>query len=63
MIACPQPCNVSYACSYAHWGTARPDVGYAASWETVNPPKFPGIIEYEFQSHILYALGYDVSWR
>ena len=37
---------------------------YAASWESSsNPADFPTIIQYEFENHILAALGYDLSRR
>lgn len=60
MIACPQPCNVHYAAAYSRYQT--PLVKYAASWE-FQGQNFARILEYEFESQILCALGYDVQWR
>lgn len=60
LIACPQPCNVRYAAAYSRYQPAR--VHYAASWEFLGD-NFPLILQYEFESQILYALGYDVQWR
>jgi hypothetical protein len=60
MIACPPPCNVRYATAYSRY---QPDVTkYAASWE-FDGNNFGVILEYEFENHILNALGYDMTWR
>jgi hypothetical protein len=61
-VLCPPPCNVTYDSSYTIFG--RRYVAYAASWEFAKDPQvFAQILEYEFQSQILYRLGYDVSER
>ena len=60
LIACPQPCNVRYAAAYSLY--ARRETRYARSWEG-HDESFNLLMEYEFESHILYALGYDVKWR
>jgi hypothetical protein len=60
MIACPKPCNVRYSTAYSSY---RPELTkYAASWE-LNGDNFNVILEYEFENHILSALGYDMTWR
>jgi hypothetical protein len=60
MIACPQPCNVRYSTAYSFY---QPQLTkYAASWE-FNGDNFSVILEYEFENHILSALGYDMTWR
>ena len=60
LIACPQPCNVSYAAAYSLYApsTSR----YAASWEFAGN-NFDALMQYEFENHILQALGYDMRWR
>jgi hypothetical protein len=60
LIVCPQPCNVSYAAAYSLY--SRPASRYAASWE-FSGNNFDVLVQYEFENHILKALGYDVSWR
>ena len=60
LIACPQPCNVRYAAAYSVY--AQPAVKYAASWEA-HQDSFAPMLQYEFENHILFALGYDVQWR
>jgi hypothetical protein len=60
MIACPQPCNVRYSTAYSFY---QPELTkYAASWEFAGD-NFSVILEYEFENHILSALGYDMTWR
>jgi hypothetical protein len=60
MIACPQPCNVRYSMAYSFY---QPQLTkYAASWEFAGD-NFSVILEYEFENHILSALGYDTTWR
>jgi len=60
LIVCPQPCNVSYAAAYSLYG---PNVSrYAASWEFAGN-NFDGLVQYEFENHILQGLGYDMRWR
>ncbi|MGA8490863.1 MAG: hypothetical protein WB711_10595 [Terriglobales bacterium] len=60
MIACPQPCNVRYSTAYSFY---QPDLTkYAASWE-FDGDNFNVILEYEFENHILNALGYNMKWR
>jgi hypothetical protein len=60
LIACPQPCNVSYAAAYSLYG--RNVSRYAASWEFAGN-NFDGLVQYEFENHILQGLGYDMRWR
>ena len=60
MIACPHPCNVRYSTAYSFY---QPELTkYAASWEFA-ADNFSVILEYEFENHILNALGYDMTWR
>jgi len=60
MIACPQPCNVRFSTAYSLY---QPEITkYAASWEFAGD-NFSVIVEYEFENHILSALGYDMEWR
>jgi hypothetical protein len=60
MIACPHPCNVRYSTAYSIY---QPELTkYAASWE-FTADNFSVILEYEFENHILNALGYDMTWR
>jgi len=60
MIACPKPCNVRYSTAYSLY---QPQLtSYAASWE-FQGDNFSVILEYEFENHILSALGYDMTWR
>lgn len=60
MIACPQPCNVRYAAAYSVY---QPELTkYAASWEFAGN-NFNTILQYEFENQILFALGYDMTWR
>jgi len=60
MIACPQPCDATYAPAYSRY---RPEVTkYAASWESAEGD-FETILRYEFENQILFALGYDMRWR
>lgn len=59
MIACPQPCNVRYTTAYSRYS---PQITcYAASWEWTS--SFNTLLEYEFENQILFALGYDMTWR
>jgi len=60
MIACPQPCNARYSTAYSFYHP--PLTKYAASWEFAGD-NFNVILEYEFENHILSALGYDMTWR
>lgn len=60
MIACPQPCPVRYAPAYSQY--EKPETKYAASWES-QEENFSAILQYEFENHILKALGYDMRWR
>jgi hypothetical protein len=60
LIACPQPCNVRYSAAYSFY---QPELTrYAASWEFAGD-NFNVILEYEFENHILNALGYNMEWR
>jgi hypothetical protein len=60
LIACPQPCNVSYAAAYLLY--SQNVSRYAASWEFVGN-NFDARVQYEFENHILQELGYDMTWR
>lgn len=60
MILCPQPCNVRFAAAYSWY--QRHTTRYAASWERQGD-NFSLILEYEFENHILAALGYSLKWR
>jgi len=60
LIACPQPCNVRFAAAYSLY--SRRETMYAQSWES-QANNFNLLVQYEFESHILYSLGYDVKWR
>ena len=60
LISCPQPCNVNYAPAYSLYN--QPATRYAASWES-SSNNFDVLVEYEFENHILNALGYDTRWR
>lgn len=61
-ILCPQPCNVAYDSSYTLFSQRY--VAYAGSWEfAADPQPLAQILEYEFESQILFRLGYDVSKR
>lgn len=59
MIACPSPCNVQYTPAYSRYS---PEIThYAASWEWTSG--FSPLLQYEFENQILFALGYDMTWR
>jgi hypothetical protein len=60
LISCPQPCNVNYAPAYSLYN--HPATRYAVSWES-SSDNFDVLVEYEFENHILNALGYDTRWR
>ena len=60
LIACPQPCNVNYAAAYSLY--AQNVSRYAVSWEFAGN-NFNALVQYEFENHILQALGYDMRWR
>jgi hypothetical protein len=60
MIPCPKPCNVRYSTAYSSYDPAL--TNYAASWE-FEADNFSVILEYEFENHILRALGYNMKWR
>ena len=60
LIACPQPCNVSYAAAYSLY--AQNVSRYAVSWEFAGN-NFDALVQYEFENHILQGLGYDMRWR
>jgi len=59
MIECPEPCNVRYAAAYSWY--QRHTARYAGSWE-IQEDNFSLILEYEFENHILAALGYSLKW-
>ena len=60
LISCLQSCNVSFAAAYSLY--VPPATHYAASWE-FEGDNFDVLVEYEFENHILHALGYDLRWR
>ena len=60
LIPCPQPCAVRYAPAYSVY--EKPATRYASSWES-QEANFSAILQYEFENHILKALGYDTQWR
>lgn len=60
LIACPQPCNVRFAPAYSFY--IQPVTKYASSWDG-SDASFTSLVQYEFENHILYALGYDLRWR
>jgi hypothetical protein len=60
MIACPAPCNVRYTTAYSRYQPAA--TVYASSWES-SDNNFRIILEHEFENQILFALGYDMTWR
>lgn len=60
LIACPQPCNVSFTPAYSLYFPSASH--YAASWE-FSGNNFDFLVEYEFENQILAALGYDLRWR
>jgi hypothetical protein len=60
LIACPQPCNVSYTAAYSLY--AQNASRYAASWE-FSGNNFDTLVQYEFENQILRGLGYDMRWR
>jgi hypothetical protein len=60
LIPCPPPCNVRFAPAYSFY--AQPRTKYAASWDAQSG-NFSLILQYEFENHILHALGYSTQWR
>ncbi|MBV8050311.1 MAG: hypothetical protein JOZ80_03935 [Acidobacteriaceae bacterium] len=60
LIPCPQNCKVRYTTAYSLYQPGA--ISYAASWES-SENNFRDILQYEFENQILFALGYDVSWR
>ncbi len=60
LIACPEPCNVRFAAAYSSY--SQEVTRYARSWESQGD-SFHLILQYEFENHILYELGYDMDWR
>jgi hypothetical protein len=60
MIACPQPCDGRVGAAFSTPPKHRTHV--AASRE-LNEADWDIVIVYEFENHILYGLGYDISWR
>jgi hypothetical protein len=60
MIVCPEPCDGRVAAAFSTPAKYRTHV--AASWEHTEFD-WDFIIVYEFETHILYRLGYDTSWR
>ena len=59
-ILTAQPCNVSYAAAYSLY--AQNVSRYAVSWEFAGN-NFDALVQYEFENHILQALGYEMRWR
>ena len=49
-----------YATAYSRYDPTA--IKYAASWES-SEDNFRDILEYEFENQILFALGYDLTWR
>ncbi len=60
MVVCPQPSDERVATAFSTPAERRTHV--AASWEH-NEPDWDLIMVWEFETHILYGLGYDISWR
>jgi hypothetical protein len=60
MIVCPQPCDQGVAMAFS--SPPRRSTHVAASREH-NESEWDYIVVYEFENHILYGLGYDISWR
>jgi hypothetical protein len=60
LIACPQSCNVRFAPAFSSYDL--PQTRYAQSWEGAGD-NFLTLLQYEFENHILNALGYDTTWR
>ena len=60
MIVCPQPCDQGVTMAFS--SPPRRSTYVAASREH-NESEWDYIVVYEFENHILYGLGYDVSWR
>jgi hypothetical protein len=60
MIVCPQPSDERTAVAFSSPAKRRTHV--AASWEH-SEPDWDYIVVWEFETQILYGLGYDISWR
>src|SRR5580698_7354564 len=60
MIVCPQPCDQGVTMAFS--SPPRRSTHVAASREH-NESEWDYIVVYEFENHILYGLGYDISWR
>ena len=60
MIVCPQPCDGRVAPAFST--PARYYTRVAASLER-HEADWDYSIVYEFENHILYGLGYNISWR
>jgi|HubBroStandDraft_6_1064221.scaffolds.fasta_scaffold149658_2 hypothetical protein len=60
LIVCPQPCDQRVARAFSD--PARHGTRVAASWER-KELEWNDIIVYELENHILYGLGYNISWR
>ncbi|SPE21722.1 exported hypothetical protein [Candidatus Sulfotelmatobacter sp. SbA7] len=60
MVVCPQPSDERVATAFSTPSQHRTHV--AASWEH-KEPDWDTIVVWEFENHILYGLGYDISWR
>jgi len=60
LIPCPQNCKVRYTAAYSLYAPSA--ISYASSWEA-SESNFRDLLQYEFENQILFALGYDVSWR
>jgi hypothetical protein len=60
MVVCPQPSDEQVATAFS--SPAKRLTHVAASWEQ-NEPDWDYIVVWEFETHILYGLGYDISWR
>ena len=60
MVVCPQPSDEQVATAFST--PAKRHTHVAASWEHIEPA-WDYIVVWEFETHILYGLGYDISWR
>ncbi len=60
MVVCPQPSDERVATAFSTPAERRTHI--AASWEH-NEGDWDYIVKWEFETHILYGLGYDISWR
>ncbi len=59
VILCPAPCDGTYFPAYSRFGVGT----YYAAYYDSTLPALRSILRYEFDSQILYRLGYNVNWR